>query len=135
MLLFISGFMVQSRDATGKVLGTFSSSESSRLMDCSPGKASAVSHKNNEPKSAVQLQWKVPENLKKETKVFFKVTIVEEFDKFFHLTQSIVVWNSFYHCSPKLILCRVYLELFFAINFISNYFIEIRFIFIKPTYR
>jgi hypothetical protein len=82
--------MVQARDAKGKVLGTFSSAENHRLMECSPTEASSISHSNNDPKSKVELQWKVPEHLDKGTKVYFHATIVEEFEKFFRLTKPIV---------------------------------------------
>jgi hypothetical protein len=60
-------------------------------MDCSGIKSSSVSHKSNKPKSSISLKWAIPADLAKGAKVVFKATVVEEFEKFYHLTETVTL--------------------------------------------
>ena len=70
------------------MIGSFSTSEF-RLLDCSDLKGSAVTHKDGSAKSKVVLKWNIPKGLGKDQKILFKATVVQEFSKFYSLTQTV----------------------------------------------
>ena len=86
------GFLVQARDGkSDKAYSAFVNNPEYRYMSCSGIKASSVSHKDNKPKSSVSLKWAIAGDMVKGSKVIFKATVVEEFEKFYHLTETVTL--------------------------------------------
>ena len=60
-------------------------------MNCLNVPDSSVSHADNNDKKEVKLQWKVPANLPKATKIDFRASVVDSFLQDFVLASTIVL--------------------------------------------